>query len=59
MYVEISIEIQPQKNKQETKEENSAVADSGCTGNFVAVSAHLKHLWPTTKIQIQNFLVNR
>ena len=50
MYVAISLMRQPQQNKQETKEENSAVADSGCTGNFMAVSAHLNNAQPKTKI---------
>ena len=55
MYVAISLMRQPQQNKQETKEENSAVADSGCTGNFMAVSAHLNNLQPTTKIINRTF----
>ena len=38
------------KNKQETKEENSAVADSGFTRNFMEVSAHLNNVQPATKI---------
>ena len=33
MYVAISLKRQPQKTNNK-KQENSAVADSGCTGNF-------------------------
>ena len=47
MYVAISLECQPQKTK-EIKEGNSKVADSGCTVNFMAVSAHLTNMQPTT-----------
>ena len=30
--------------KNKIEQENSAVADSGCTGNFMAVSAQLKNV---------------
>ena len=47
------------KNKQETKEENSAVADLRCTGNSMEVSAHINNMQPTTKIINKNFLMDR
>ena len=47
------------KNTQETKEENYAVANSGCTGNFMAVSTNLNSLQATKKPSIQNLLMDR
>ena len=38
------------KNTQETKEENSAVSDLGCTRSFTAVSSHLNNMQPKTNI---------
>ena len=49
MYVAISLESQQQKTDKK-KEENSAVADSGCTVNFLAVSYHLNNVQPTTNM---------
>ena len=43
------------KNKQETKKENSTVADSGCPVNFMTVPVHLNNVRPTTKIINENF----
>ena len=37
------------KNTQETKEENSAVSDLGCTRSFTAVSSHLNNVQPKNK----------
>ena len=47
------------KNTQETKEENPAIADSGCKGNFMAVYAHLKNVKPSKILSIKNFLMGR
>ena len=43
MYVAISFERQPQKTHKK-KEEYYTVADSGCTGNFLAVYSHLDNV---------------
>ena len=43
------------KKHARKKEENSAVADSGCTGNFMALSAQLNNVKPTTKITNAEF----
>ena len=48
MHVAILLERQPQK--KETKEENSTVTDSGCTGNFMAVSSNLKNVQLKTRV---------
>ena len=40
----------PNQKNAKTKDENSAVADSGCTGNFMTVSNHLNNVLPTTNI---------
>ena len=53
-YLAISLDCQPQKTK-ESKDYNSAVADSAWTGNFMAVSAHVNNMWPTTNIINENF----
>ena len=38
-----------QKKNQETKEENSAISNSGCKVKFLAVADHLNNVQPTTK----------
>ena len=38
------------KNIKEIEQKNSAVADSGCMGNFVAVYSHLNNVRHTMKI---------
>ena len=43
--------------KTESKEETSAINDSGCTMNFMAVSAHLNNVLPT-KIIINAKYIN-
>ena len=43
------------KSTQEKKEENVTVADSGRTGNFMAVSAHLNNVQPTTNMINEKF----
>ena len=55
MYVAIFTNHQ-QKKIQETKEENSAVSDSGCTGILMTVYAHLNNVRPTTKSIHEKFL---
>ena len=50
MYVVIFLERQPRKHTQERKEENLAVADSGYTVNFMALTAHLNNVRPTADI---------
>ena len=48
-YVAILLDCQPPK-KQEIKEENSAVDDSGFTGNVMEVSDDLNNVRPTKNI---------
>ena len=49
MYVVMLLKRQ-QQQKIGNKRKKSAVADSGCTGNCMAVSDHLNNVKPTTNI---------
>ena len=51
-YVAISLKYQPQKK---TNNNNSAISDSGLTGNFMAVYTHLNNLRPTAKMTNKKF----
>ena len=49
-YVCSNLAQAPTKQRQNKKEENYAVSDSGCTGNFMTVSDHLDNLRCKTNI---------